>query len=111
MEAALELGKRLAAMVSAVAEDALYVYAFDTMPYAVSAEGGALSDWERAFAHIRAGGATSVGAPLEAMRLRGEYVEQVIVVTDAGENASPYFAPAWQACVEAMNVEPSVVPG
>jgi hypothetical protein len=109
MEAALELGKRLAAMVSAVAEDALYVYAFDTMPYAVSAEGGELSDWERAFAHIRAGGATSVGAPLEAMRLRGEYVEQVIVVTDEGENSAPYFEPAWRAYAAAMNVEPSVV--
>ena len=64
----LKLGKRIAALVSGLAEAGLIVYAFDTMPYPVQAQGGELTDWERAFKLIKAGGGTSIGCPLEAMR-------------------------------------------
>jgi len=70
MNEAIEIGKQLAALVSGVAEGGLTVYAFDTAPYRVKAKGPDLTDWEKAFAPIKAGGATSLGAPLEAMRLR-----------------------------------------
>lgn len=49
MENAIEIGKRLAAMISGIAEADLFVFAFDTVPYAVQAKGKELSDWERAF--------------------------------------------------------------
>lgn len=109
MENAIEIGKRLAAMISAIAEAALFVYAFDRMPYPIVAQGDRLADWERAFALVRAGGTTSLGAPLAVMQQRGQRVEQIIVVTDEGENASPYFTPAYQAYCAALNVAPDVV--
>jgi hypothetical protein len=109
MESAIEVGKRIAALISGIAKADLFVYAFDTLPYPVKASGNQLSDWERAFEHLKAGGATSIGAPLEAMRLRKQLVEQIIVVTDEGENTAPYFAEIYDAYKRDLKVEPSVL--
>jgi hypothetical protein len=112
MENAIEVGKRIAAMISGIAEEGLTVYAFDSAPYPVKpAEGGGseLSHWERAFQYIRAGGNTSIGAPLEAMRLRKQEAEQVILVTDEQENTPPYFAEVYEAYRRDLNLTPNVV--
>jgi hypothetical protein len=109
MEHAIELGKRIAALISGIAEAGLTVYAFDTMPYPVEARGTQLSDWERAFQHIKAGGGTSIGCALEAMRRKKQVAEQVIVVTDEGENTAPYFAEVSEAYRRDLSVVPSVV--
>jgi hypothetical protein len=109
MESAIEVGKRIAALISGITDADLFVYAFDTLPYPVKASGSQLSDWERAFQHLKAGGATSIGSPLEAMRLRKQRVEQIILVTDEGENTAPYFAETYDAYKRDLNVEPSVL--
>lgn len=109
MESAIEVGKQIAALISGITTADLFVYAFDTLPYPVKASGNLLSDWERAFQHMKAGGATSLGAPLEAMRLRKQRVEQIILVTDEGENTAPYFAETYDAYKRDLNVEPSVL--
>ncbi len=85
MEKALEVGKHLAALISGISDADLFVYAFDTMPYFVAAKGSELSDWERAFEHIRAGGGTSIGCAVEALRRKQQIVDQIILVTDEGE--------------------------
>lgn len=92
MELAIELGKRIAALISAVCEQELYVYAFDTIAYPIDRAGDDLASWERALLGITAGGGTSCGVALEAMRKKGQYVEQIILVTDEGENTAPLFA-------------------
>lgn len=109
MESAIEVGKRIAALISGMAAADLFVYAFDTMPYPVKATGNQLSDWERAFQHIKANGATSIGCGLEAMRLRKQLVEQIILVTDGGENKAPYFVETLDAYKRDLKVEPSVL--
>ena len=109
MEHAIEVGKRLAALISGIAEAGLVVYAFDTMPYPVQAQGTELSNWERALQHIKAGGGTSIGCSLEALRLKKQVVEQIILVTDEGENTAPYFAEVYEAYRRDLNVAPSVV--
>ncbi|GAB4461072.1 MAG: hypothetical protein OHK0029_25850 [Armatimonadaceae bacterium] len=109
MEQAIEVGKQLAALVAGIAEAGLIVYAFDTAPYPIKAKGTELSDWDRAFKHLKAGGATSLGCAVEAMRLRKEKVEQFIVVTDEGENTSPMFADAYATYVNDLNIAPNVV--
>ncbi len=109
MESAIEVGKRIGAMISGITEADLFVYAFDTLPYPVKASGNQLSDWERVFQHLKAGGATSIGSPLEAMRLRKQRVEQIILVTDEGENSAPYFAETYDAYKRDLKVEPSVL--
>jgi hypothetical protein len=108
METAIELGKRIGALISAVCAQELYVYAFDTMAYPVERAGDNLADWERALRGIAAGGGTSCGAALEYMRRKRQYVEQVIVVTDEGENTPPLFADSLQKYRAEVQADPSV---
>ncbi|MBA7632580.1 hypothetical protein ES703_40128 [subsurface metagenome] len=93
MEDAIEVGKRIAAMLSSICEAELYVYAFNTMAYPIHSRQETLGSWEKAFSGINAGGGTSFGVSLEIMRRRREYVEQIILVTDGGENELPFFVP------------------
>ncbi|HBB31060.1 MAG TPA: hypothetical protein DC064_04475 [Cyanobacteria bacterium UBA9273] len=109
MESAIEVGKRIAALISGITQANLFVYAFDTLPYPVKASGNQLSDWEKAFQYLKAGGATSIGAPLEAMRLRKQQVEQIILVTDEGENKAPYFGETYDAYERDLGLKPSIL--
>ena len=109
MDCAIEVGKQLAAMICGVADEAPVVYAFDTMPYQVEASGTDLAVWEQAFKHIKAGGGTSLGCPLAAMQKKGQRVEQIIVVTDEGENVAPYFVDAYREYARALLVDPNVI--
>lgn len=109
MENAIELGKRLAALISGITEADLFVYAFDTIPYPITARGSELTDWERAFNGINAGGGTSIGCALDVMRRKRQVVDQIVVVTDEGENAAPYFGETYKAYCRELAVLPNVV--
>jgi hypothetical protein len=109
MENAIEIGKRLASLISGITQADLFVYAFDNIPYPVTAKGKELTDWERAFQHIKAGGGTSIGCALEAMRKKRQVVDQIILVTDEGENAAPYFGEVYKIYCRELAVMPNVV--
>jgi hypothetical protein len=109
MYEAIELGKRIAAMVSTICESDLYTYAFDTMAHEIIPAGEDLADWERAFRGITAGGATSCGVGLKFLERKKQYVEQIIIVTDEQENSPPPFHTAFREYCKTMNVEPSIV--
>ena len=94
MSVAIELGKRIGAMLSAVCARELFVYAFDTIAYPIAPAGVDLSGWEKALMGITAGGGTSCGVAVEQLRKKRQYVEQLIVVTDEGENTAPFFVNA-----------------
>ncbi|MGB0386006.1 MAG: vWA domain-containing protein [Ardenticatenaceae bacterium] len=111
MSQAIEIGKRMGAMLAGVTEDeaALYVYAFDTMGYTIEAAGPSLAEWEEVMRGIRAGGATSCGVAIEMMRRKGQMVEQIIMITDEGENTAPYFAETLQRYNRELGANPHVV--
>jgi hypothetical protein len=108
MTPAIEVGKRIGAMISAVCDRELYVYAFDTMAYPVERGGADLASWERALAGITAGGGTSIGAPVEVMRAKRQYAEQFIVVTDEEENSAPTFVDALAKYRRDVKADPNV---
>jgi hypothetical protein len=108
MELAIELGKRLGSMISAICEKDLFVYAFDTMAYPIERAGDDLASWEKALKGITAGGGTSCGVPLDFMTRKRQYVEQIIVVTDEGENTAPLFVEALKKYREAVKADPTV---
>jgi hypothetical protein len=108
MHQALEVGRQLGAMISAICASDLYVYAFDTIAYPIERTGTTLADWERALAGIHAGGGTSCGVALEQMRKQGQRAEQVILVTDEGENSAPLFKDAYTAYAAEVAVRPDV---
>ncbi len=68
-----------------------------------------MSEWEQAFKFIKANGGTSIGAPLAMMRAKGVYAEQIVLVTDEGENTAPFFRDAWTEYAREVGVSPSVV--
>jgi hypothetical protein len=108
MSVAIELGKRIGALVSSVSAGALYVYAFDTIAYPVECAGADLAAWEKALNGITAGGGTSVGTALETMRRKKQYVEQIIVVTDEEENTPPVFVETLKKYREEVKADPNV---
>jgi hypothetical protein len=108
MELAIELGKRLGSLISAICEKDLFVYAFDTMAYPIDRAGDDLASWEKALKGITAGGGTSCGVPLDFMTRKRQYVEQIIVVTDEGENSAPLFVDALKKYREAVKADPVV---
>lgn len=109
MENAIATGLQLAALISGITKAELFVYAFDTIPYAITAKGKELTDWERAFEYIKAGGSTSIGCALEAMRKKKQVVDQIILVTDEGENAAPYFSEVYKTYCRELAIMPNVV--
>jgi hypothetical protein len=108
MQIAIELGKRIGALISAICESDLFVYAFDTMAYPIERAGNDLADWERALRGISAGGGTSCGVALEYMRRKKQYAEQLIVVTDEGENTAPLFVDSLKQYREEVKADPNV---
>lgn len=109
MTVAIELGKRIASMISTIAEADLFVYAFDSMPYPLKSNGKDLASWEKAFHGVTAGGGTSCGCSFELMIRNKQIVEQVIIITDQGESRSPGFVAAYNRYCAAMNVKPDVI--
>lgn len=108
MSQAIELGKQIGSMLSAIMDADLFVYAFDTMAYPIKAQGEDLAAWEKALKGIQAGGGTSCGVPLEYMIRAKQRVENIILISDEGENQTPLFVPTLQKYMGAMNVTPSV---
>ncbi len=109
MNVALEVGRQLGAMISSICRADLFVYAFDTIAYPIQPQGPALAEWEKALAGIYSGGGTSCGVAIDWMRRQKQRVEQIVFVTDEGENAAPRFVDAYQAYCGELNVRPSVI--
>ena len=114
MTEAIDVARELAALIGAVVSADFYVYSFDTAAFVVDSgvRGGrrpAHSDWERAFALVKANGSTSIGAPLAKMTRDRVYAEQIVVVTDEGENTAPTFGDAYQEYAASMGTRPNVI--
>src|SRR5271157_3539668 len=108
MSLAIEVGKRIGALVSSVSAQALFVYAFDTVAYPIESAGADLAAWEQALKGITAGGGTSCGVAVEMMRRKKQYVEQIIMVTDEEENTAPLFVDSLKKYREELKADPSV---
>lgn len=104
----IELGKRIAALISTVAEAPLYVYACDTIAYPIVAQGSDLAAWEKAFQGIRASGWTSCGIGLQYMLSKKQSVEQILLVTDEAENTAPKFFDVYEQYCRTLNVAPGI---
>jgi hypothetical protein len=108
MDIAIDVGKRIAAMISTVCEKELFVYAFDTMAYAIESKVRDYAGWTKAFAGINAQGETSVGVSLEMMLRRKQVVEQLIIVTDEEEYNPPFFVESYLKYRQMLGVSPGI---
>lgn len=108
MHVAIELGRQIGAILSAVCESDLFTYAFDTLAYPIDSGGQDLASWGRALEGINAGGATSCGVPLVAMTKANQKVDQIIMITDEGHNTSPRFVSSYKEYCQAVGAKPTV---
>jgi hypothetical protein len=109
MEQAIEVAKRLGSMIAGIMEAPLHVFAFDTIAYPIASPGPELKAWEKAFAGIKAGGGTACGVAIDAMIRKNIAVEQIVMITDEGENTAPLFVPTLQKYREQVKASPGVV--
>jgi len=109
MSTAIDLGKRVAALISGVTEADLYVLAFDTVSREIKAKGPTLTDWEKAFVSIRPSSMTSIGSAMDFLLRKKYLVEQVVIITDEDENAHPMFVDAYKDYQREMKVSPQIV--
>jgi hypothetical protein len=108
MQVAIELGKQIGALISAICEKELYVYAFDSLAYPIEQVGNDLASWEKALKGVTAGGNTSCGVALDYMTRKAQYVEQIIMVTDEDENTPPLFVDALSKYRDKVKADPNV---
>lgn len=108
MTQAIAVAKEVAALISAVCDD-FRVLAFDSDVFEVQARGIERSAWEQAFKLVRANGSTSIGAPLAKLTRERHYVEQVVIITDMGENTHPYFVAAYEEYAREVGHGPQVI--
>src|SRR5262249_33157341 len=113
MDLAIDVGKRIAAMISAACEKELYVYAFDTMAYPIEAVG---KDW--AWGKNGVGGISAVGGAVVRGRWGGgalnylgrgkKAVENIIIVTDEEEYTPPFFVESFLKYRQTLGADPTV---
>ncbi len=92
MHTAIELAKRLCPMAAASCDDEMAVYCFNDTAVKLEYSDNTLKEFERAFRMIKSGGQTSIGIGLQKAIRDGFIPEQVIIVTDQGENSRPYLS-------------------
>jgi hypothetical protein len=105
MNQAIEIGKQIATTISTVMDADFFVYAFNTIAYPITSKGTDLASWEKAFQGINANGGTACGVALEWMIKSKQKVEQIILITDEGENNTPAFVPTLQKYAKTLSVE------
>ena len=96
MQVAIEVAKRLGALIAPLCEGELRVICFRDYAIPLEVRGHTLQAWEEAFQLVRADGGTSLGCALEKALDEGFYPEQVIYVTDQGENTPPHLVQVYQ---------------
>lgn len=89
MEHAITAAQQFGSRIAPLCDGELMVAAFNDRAQEIKVEGKSLQDWERAFRGVRATGRTSIGAGLNLAFRQGFYPEQVVVITDTGENSYP----------------------
>ena len=109
MQEAIEVGKNVSALISGVTTANLYAVAFDDSPMEIVSQGKTLSDWEKAFRGVRPGGSTSIGCALHYLMTKKRIVENIVVVTDEGENAEPLFYKVYADYCKTFSVKPHVI--
>ena len=91
MSAAIEIGKGIGSMISTIVEGEFYCWVADVVATPINCHSDSLDDWKKAMRMVKAGSATSCGAGIYQMARNNQFVEQIIMVTDQGENRQPLF--------------------
>jgi len=91
MEVGIEVAKKLATILSTACETPPLVYTVCETPMEIRPAKYTAEGWDEAFSLIRVGGSTPLGAGIKLMKMKGETCDVLLLITDEGENAPPFF--------------------
>jgi hypothetical protein len=109
---AIELGNRLARLISAALIDRvarLHVFAFDSAAYPLTGAGGNVAGLAEALITCEAPGQADPGAALGLLRKSRLAVEQIVLVIGAFEGEMPNLAGAYEAYRSDLGLTPPVI--
>jgi len=89
MHEAIEVAKAICPQIAALCDGIFDVYCFNDTAWKLKYDGTSLKDFTEAFKMIRANGSTSLGSALHLAVKSGFIPEQVLFITDQGENHPP----------------------
>lgn len=114
MTGAIDLGKDLGAAIAQACISDFSCYVFDAVAKPISwtsSDGdiGQRSNWERKLKMVNANGSTNLGAVVTAMLSRNIQPEQIVIVTDEGENGHPTFSEELERFKKKWDYLPNIV--
>jgi hypothetical protein len=105
---AIEGGRQIAAALTRFVKGRVDLVFFNTTPQVIEATGKSYDELLKVTKHVKADGGTSIGCGLQWALDNKRAYQGIAVITDGGENSSPFFAPVYQKYAEKMGVEPTV---
>lgn len=105
MANAIEVARHVSAVLAKMVKGKVWLVFFDTSPQTIDVTGAALDHIKKATQYISAGGGTSIGCGLKRMLDEKVEVDGIAIVSDGGENNTPYFPQVYKQYAEAFNKE------
>lgn len=115
MSTSIEASRHIAATLVSQAKGKVILVFFSSQPILFDVTGLTYDQILEKTKDVYAGGCTSIGCGLEYLQSKGTMVEGIAIVSDGGDNSSPYFHNAYASYSKKMGIDPSVylfhVPG
>lgn len=107
MASAIELGRKIAALITERVVGSVYLIFFNTAPTFIEVTGLSYDQILAKTNRIRADGGTAIGCGLDYLRAKGVAVQGIAIASDGGDNSAPLFHQAYAKYVQQMEIEPT----
>lgn len=108
MDAAINLAVKIAGLLAHAVKETVSLVFFDTMPRYFDVTGSSYQKIMQATGGVNAGGGTSIGCGLRCALEKRVPVDGIVIVSDGGENADPYFAHVYRHAFHTRENPPPV---
>ena len=108
MSQAVELAKDIASYITKSVAGKVYLIFFNDNPRVFEVTGKRLEEIKQDTKYIKANGGTACGCGLKYLQDKGVIINGIAIVSDGGDNRSPYFHTAYQEYCKKLDVEPTV---
>ena len=108
MRQAIELGRKVAAVIAKMAAGSVHLVFFDVMPYYHNVTGKTYEEIKELTRRVMAQGGTSIGCGVRFAIDKKLDVDGIAIISDGGDNTSPLFCGEYEKLVKEAGKEPPV---
>lgn len=108
MSASMELAKKVASLITEQVKGKVWLVFFNSYATAFDVTGKSFFQINEMTKHIRAEGGTSIGIGLDWLMAQGHEVDGIAIVSDGGDNTTPYFRDTYIKYAKKIDKEPTV---